>query len=121
MEAFTQICLTCEKKLQHDGIYCSMVCLRKDFGIIPSETPKSRDGLGWINARNSLHRTANYIAAKSSPYLPSSSLSEQALECPPSPTLSATSDTSSVYSRNAHIFTGVQISQQKEILKFAML
>ncbi|KAI9341448.1 hypothetical protein BDR26DRAFT_934051 [Obelidium mucronatum] len=98
MADFTQICMTCEKNLQHDGIYCSMNCLRTDFGIIPSTTTatsKTRDELGWINARNS-HR-------KTSPYLPATIFaSEPILECPPSPTLSASSSSdSSVYSRKS--------------------
>ncbi|KAI8615687.1 hypothetical protein BC830DRAFT_1121381 [Chytriomyces sp. MP71] len=31
MEAFTQWCLVCERKLVHDAVYCSLECLKTDF------------------------------------------------------------------------------------------
>ncbi|KAI8841630.1 hypothetical protein BJ741DRAFT_594746 [Chytriomyces cf. hyalinus JEL632] len=31
MELFTNWCLICERKLEHDGIYCSIKCLKTDF------------------------------------------------------------------------------------------
>ncbi|ORY44305.1 hypothetical protein BCR33DRAFT_716874 [Rhizoclosmatium globosum] len=73
MEDFVQWCLICEKKLTHDGMYCSMNCLRTDFGIISPTAPSKNQ-----------HR--DHLVLES---LPSS---EDI--CPPSPSLSVTSASS---------------------------
>ncbi|KAJ3281046.1 hypothetical protein HDU79_011113 [Rhizoclosmatium sp. JEL0117] len=102
MEDFVQWCLICEKKLTHDGMYCSMNCLRTDFGIISPTVPSKnqhRDHLGWIQSQTSL-RTSQPTKRLSSSYIPHlpatvlESLPSSEDVCPPSPSLSVTSASS---------------------------
>ncbi|TPX65913.1 hypothetical protein CcCBS67573_g07977 [Chytriomyces confervae] len=125
MEHFTNWCLICERKLEHDGIYCSIKCLKTDF---ISSTRAEYGPVGTVHEQK-LHRDltrlgvfTDLVELKRSCTV-QRNLNQRGSEhewaqphekdCPPSPTPSASSMSSSI-SSSSSAFSSISSEEASE-------